>query len=87
MARFQEPLADRLQTIISILIIVPVGFYSKFYSGLAQDWVRDSLGGVFYVMFWCLVMFLFFPALKNGMIAAVSIPYLRIERNISNKRG
>jgi hypothetical protein len=48
-----------------------MGFYSKFYSGPAQDWVRDSLGGVFYVIFWCLAIFFFFPTLKNWIITFV----------------
>lgn len=60
---------QRLWTILSILVIVPIGFYSKFYSGPAQDWVRNSLGGVFYVIFWCLLVFLFFRRLRTGSIA------------------
>ncbi len=47
-------------TFISILIIVPIGFYSKFYNGPATNWVNNSLGGVFYVIFWCLMVYLFF---------------------------
>ena len=46
-------------TLISMLIIMPLGIYSKFYSGQAARWVNDSLGGVLYVIFWCLFAFLF----------------------------
>ena len=56
-------------TLISILIIVPVGFYSKFYNGPASDWVNNSLGGVFYEIFWCLLIFLFFNKSKSWIIA------------------
>lgn len=59
---------QRLWAIVSILMIVPIGFYSKFYSGPAQEWVRNSLGGVFYVTFWCLVVYLFINRLKTGPI-------------------
>jgi hypothetical protein len=50
----------RSWTLISLLIIVPLGFYTKFYSGPGADWVNNSLGGVFYEIFWCLVIFFFF---------------------------
>ena len=58
-------------TLISILIIVPLGIYSKFYSGQAARWVNDSLGGVLYVIFWCLFAFLFLSNTKPWKIAAV----------------
>ena len=57
-------------TLISILIIVPLGIYSKFYSGQAARWVNDSLGGVLYVIFWCLFAFLFLSNAKPWKIAA-----------------
>lgn len=50
----------RLWTLISLIIIVPLGFYTKFYSGLGAEWVNNSLGGVLYEIFWCLVIFFFF---------------------------
>ncbi len=58
-------------TLISILIIVPLGIYSKFYSGQAARWVNNSLGGVLYVIFWCLFVFLFLSNAKSWKIAAV----------------
>jgi len=57
-------------TLISILIIVPLGIYSKFYNGQAARWVNDSLGGVWYVIFWCLLAFLFLSNTKPWKIAA-----------------
>ncbi len=51
------------------MIIIPLGFYTKFYSGPAADWVNDSLGGVFSVIFWCLLVFLFFANAKVWVIA------------------
>ncbi len=58
-------------TLISIFIIVPLGIYSKFYSGQATNWVNDSLGGVLYVIFWCLFAFLFLSNTKPWKIATV----------------
>ena len=56
-------------TLISILIVVPLGLYSKFYSGEAEHWVNDSFGGVLYVIFWCLFVFLFLGNTKPWKIA------------------
>jgi hypothetical protein len=57
--------------LVSLLIVTPVGFYSKFYSGSAHAWVNNSLGGVFYEIFWCLVLALFFKRLKPLTIALI----------------
>ncbi len=55
--------------LILLLLITPVGFYSKVYSGPAAQWVNDSLGGVLYEIFWCLLFFLFFVKAKALVIA------------------
>ena len=59
-----------IRAVISLLVIVPAGFYSKFYAGPAAGWVNNSLGGVFYEIFWCLVIFLFFSSVKPWKISA-----------------
>jgi hypothetical protein len=55
-------------TLLSIAIIVPVGFYSKVYRGPASHWVNDSLGGLFYVIFWCLVVSVLLPRVRAARI-------------------
>jgi hypothetical protein len=60
----------RIGAAISLLIIVPTGFYGKFYSGPAAAWVNNSLGGMFYEIFWCLLLFLFFANTAPWVIAA-----------------
>jgi hypothetical protein len=62
-------LQANLGTIISLLILTPVGFYSKFYSGPGGEWVNDSLGGSFYVVFWCLVVHLLAPRAAPWKVA------------------
>lgn len=57
--------------ILSIILITPLGFYTKFYTGPLQDWVNNSLGGVFYEIFWCLVLALLFRRLRPVSIAGV----------------
>jgi len=59
----------RLWTLVLLLIIIPIGFATKLYSGPGKDWVNNSLGGVFYEMFWCLFIYFVFIKLKNWKIA------------------
>jgi hypothetical protein len=47
----------RLFALLSIALVVPLGFASKFYRGPGQFWFNNSLGGALYVMFWCLAVF------------------------------
>jgi hypothetical protein len=54
----------RIITVISLLIITPAGFYSKFYNGPASEWINNSFGGLLYVVFWCLVVFFLFPRVR-----------------------
>ena len=56
--------------LILLLLITPLGFYTKIYSGPGASWVNDSLGGVFYEIFWCLIIFFFFHKVKSWKIAA-----------------
>jgi len=59
----------RVYTLISLFILTPIGFYSKFYKGPAYYWVNNSLGGAFYEIFWCLFFFFIFYKAKPAIIA------------------
>jgi hypothetical protein len=64
-------LIKRKWTLFSLAVLVPVGLATKTYSGPAQFWVNNSLGGVFYVVFWSLLLSLAMPNLhrvKNVMV-------------------
>ena len=50
---------------MALLIITPLGLFSKAYTGIAQEWVRDYLGDVLYEIFWCLIIFWFIPHTKD----------------------
>ena len=60
---------QQAHTILSLLILTPIGFYSKFYHGPAFFWVNNSLGGALYEIFWCLFFLLIFPKAKPAIIA------------------
>jgi hypothetical protein len=59
----------RLKIFLGLCIIVPIGFASKFYNGPAAGWFNNSLGGVFYEIFWCLVGIFLFPKAKPFWVA------------------
>ncbi len=61
----------RLPTRISLLIITPLGFASKFYIGPPGAWwFNDYAGGIFYEIFWCLVVILLLPYTSAFLVAS-----------------
>jgi hypothetical protein len=62
-------LTIRIRILIIILLITIMGFGSKLYSGVCSDWFNNSLAGLFYETFWCLVVFFINPRHKAIKIA------------------
>ncbi len=58
-------------TLLALAIITPLGFFTKFYSGPAANWVSNSFGGVLYEVFWCLILFLIFRKLSLLQISMI----------------
>jgi Protein of unknown function (DUF2809) len=54
----------------SLLIVIAMGFFFKYYTGSAHQWFNDYGAGVFYEIFWCLFAFLFF----RSRVAVRQIP-------------
>lgn len=61
---------QQLLIFLLLIVIVPIGFYTKYYSGPGEDWVANSMGGLIYEVFWCLIFALIFPSLHPIKIAA-----------------
>jgi len=58
--------------LIALVFAALLGLYLKrFYRGPAEHWVHDSVGGVFYEIFWCLVLAILLPRLKKEKVAIV----------------
>ncbi|MDJ0712677.1 MAG: DUF2809 domain-containing protein [Prochloraceae cyanobacterium] len=55
---------------LSLIVIIPVGLWSKVYTGPGAWWVNDYAGDICYEIFWCLFIFFFIPKKK----AISSIP-------------
>ena len=68
--KIKQIFLQRYPTWLSLIFIIPIGFASKFYSGPAAYWVNNSLGGLFYVIFWCLFFSLLVPNAKPFVISA-----------------
>jgi hypothetical protein len=54
-----------LYGIIVLCAITLLGFYSKMYSGPGFGWVNNSLSGILYELFWCLLFFLLRPRTRT----------------------
>ena len=55
----------RTYIVLSLLIITPLGFLSKFYSGPFQNWFNNYGVGIAYEIFWILIVFLFWSRKKS----------------------
>lgn len=69
----------RMWIIISLLIVTPLGFATKFYIGPGELWFHNYGGAIFYEIFWCLVIFLFTPTsspLKIAIVVFIATSFL-----------
>ena len=53
----------RIVLVISLLIIVPLGYMIRFH-GATPEWINDSFGSIAYEIFWILLLALLFPKLS-----------------------
>ena len=60
---------ERKYLILALLVIIPAGFYTKFYSGPFELIAHNYLGGFFYEIFWILLFVLFFSRAKAFTVA------------------
>lgn len=63
------PLPRKILTAV-ILILIPLGFATKYPALPYADWLRSSAGDVLYPMFWYFVLLWIFPRLKPLSAAA-----------------
>ncbi len=58
----------RLALLISVVLLVPLGFWVRFYQGGQAYW-NDLLGAIAYEMFWILWLLLVYPTLAIWQVA------------------
>ncbi|MBS1272491.1 MAG: hypothetical protein MAGBODY4_01637 [Candidatus Marinimicrobia bacterium] len=54
---------------LTILVITPLGFGTKFYYGPGEFWIQHYGGGVFYEIFWILVVTFLIPKVRTWLVA------------------
>lgn len=59
----------RLILLLSIVIIVPVGYIIRFSQGIGSPWLHDVLGSIAYEIFWILLVTLIFPKFSVFRVA------------------
>ena len=70
----------RIALIVSMIIIVPLGYVVRFSQGLNPPWLHDALGSVAYEIFWVLLFAFLLPKVSPLRIAiAVCIATCAIE--------
>jgi len=61
----------RLKILGFLLVLVPLGFSTKFYHGPFAGWVNNGAGDILYPIFWFLLLTAAFPRLSPGATALV----------------
>jgi hypothetical protein len=57
----------------ALFVVTPVGFLFKWYSGPAYHWFNNYGAAVMYEIFWCVVIFLFYPRKEATTKIAVGV--------------
>jgi hypothetical protein len=63
----------RLFALLSLMVVVPLGFGLKFYDGPGRLWPNNYGAAVMYEIFWCLAAFALFPSVKHAAVIAVAV--------------
>lgn len=52
-----------------LIVLIPLGFATKLYTGPGAGWIVGSLGGAFYVAFWMLAVVFAAPRASSAAVA------------------
>ena len=63
--------ARRASFLAAAVLLVPLGFATKLYSGPGSAWVGGYAGGVFYVAFWVFALLALAPRLSPARASAI----------------
>jgi hypothetical protein len=64
---------SRRWTLLSLYLVLPLGFLLKLYPGPGRNWVNNYAAGVLYVVFWCLLFFLLWPRRESTGLIALTV--------------
>ena len=63
----------QIKVVLTLLVVTPLGFAFKFYSGPGNGWFNNYGAGVLYEVFWCLVVFFFIPKKRYITFIAIGV--------------
>lgn len=66
-------LCHRIGILLSLCVVVPLGFWFKLYDGPEAWWFNNYGAGVVYEIFWCLAVFLILPRWVNCTKIAMGV--------------
>ncbi|MCP4539306.1 MAG: DUF2809 domain-containing protein [Chloroflexi bacterium] len=66
----------RKRAFLSLLVITPLGFALKLYTGPVQNWINNYAAGMLYEIFWCLALFFFWPRREHAGKIAVGVLFI-----------
>jgi hypothetical protein len=67
---FTTHIRKNTRALIALFLITIFGLSSKLYPGPGSGWVNNSFSGVFYEIFWCILVYFLFNRAKAWKIAA-----------------
>lgn len=59
----------RLKLLLSLMLVILVGYSTRFYLPAEVEWLRNLLGNIFYEIFWILLAVFLFPQVSLLKIA------------------
>lgn len=65
----------RLAFMITVLAVTPLGFATKFYSGVGESWVHLYAGDILYPVFWYFLFLTFFPRFNPYVLAGLNLAF------------
>ncbi len=81
----QKLLVRRSLILLLLLLIVPLGIFSKAYGGIGQEWVKDYSGDVLYEIFWCLFVFWFIrPSKDRSKLRQIAVLFDPVQQDRVN---
>jgi hypothetical protein len=72
---------------IILVLLIPIGLYTKIYTGMGHQFVGNSLGGIIYVIFFIMLASLLFPSappIKLSFIVLCITCLLELSQLIQN---